>query len=65
MALIELARDPEVLVRVRRHFKVSEHDGRVLLDGCLPREGTLPMCIWDLHRELDNLMRDPNRPLPG
>ena len=59
--LHQLARDPEVLARVRRHFKVSDH-GQVLPDGFLIREGALPMRIWDLHCELGNLMLDPDRP---
>ncbi len=62
MALIQLARDPEVVARVRRHFKVSEHG--VLPDGLLIREGALPMRMWDLHCEMDNLMLDPDRSPP-
>ena len=66
MALHQLARDPEMLARVRRHFKVSEHDGQVLPDGFLIQEGSaLPMRIWDLHCELNNLMLDPDSPPSG
>ncbi|MCY4442155.1 MAG: hypothetical protein OXE53_18350 [Deltaproteobacteria bacterium] len=55
--LYQLGLDPAVVALVRRHFKVS--DGHVLPDGILIREDVLPLRLWDLHLELDNLMCDP------
>ena len=54
-----LARDPEVLAMVSRHFKVvKDGPGNTVPDGPLIGEGrALPLRIWDLECELDKLMR--------